>query len=249
MVTADFASDGFAILSYDPALEDWATTALTAARKVLQTQGDMRQGGTWRVGLDELPNAPDGSIGGVRLSGQWDAFVGTPQNWHPAQLSVVYPGYPKQEPQVSDAAFRYIAQRDAAHVDGLLAEGPAKRRHLREAHAFILGIPFTHVTQSPLVVWKGSHRIMQAAFARAYGGIAPAHWGDVDVTDIYHAARKEIFATCQRCACPVVLGQATLVHRHSLHGVAPWQTTGPSDQERIIAYFRPLLSDVSAWLD
>lgn len=247
-MTADFANDGFVVLPHDTAVADWATAASKPAHKVMQTKGDLRHGGTWRVGVDELPNAPDGSIAGVPLRGGWVDYVSTPAHWHQAQLSVVYPGYPKQDRQDSDAAHRYRLIRDAAHVDGLLPEGPAKRRHLREAHSFILGIPLTHVMQSPLVVWKGSHRIMKDAFAQAFAGVAPDVWGDLDVTDIYHEARRQVFATCERITCPVVLGQASLVHRHTVHGVAPWSASESAAQPRLIAYFRPLLGDVTTWL-
>lgn len=247
-MTAAFVKDGYCILPYDKAVAEWAEAALIAARVVVQTPGDLRHGETWRVGVDELPTAPDGSIGGVALRGGWDALIDPPSEWHRAQLSVVYPGYPQQDPQDSDTAHGYRLRRDAAHVDGLLPEGPQRRRHLREPHAFILGIPLNMATQSPLVVWEGSHHLMQAAFAKAFAGVPPAAWGDVDVTDIYQTARKTVFATCRRRECPVRPGQATLVHRHCLHGVAPWQDNKDRADSRMIAYFRPHLTTLMDWL-
>ncbi len=46
---------------------------------------------------------------------------------------------------------------------------------------------------------------------------------DVDITDAYTAARKRVFETCPRVALPGRPGQAVLLHRLSLHGVAPWR--------------------------
>ena len=43
---------------------------------------------------------------------------------HPAQLSVIYPGYPKPRVGESEAAGRYRAKRDAAHLDWLKMELP-----------------------------------------------------------------------------------------------------------------------------
>ena len=43
---------------------------------------------------------------------------------HPAQLSVIYPGYPKPRVGESEAAGRYRVKRDAAHLDGLKMKPP-----------------------------------------------------------------------------------------------------------------------------
>lgn len=248
MVTERYADDGFVVFPKDQPVLDWAQAAHVAALEVLKAPGDLRHGKTWRVGVDELPNAADGSIGGVALRGRWEDMITSPARWHQAQLSVVYPGYPGQDPTDSDAAYGYRLRRDAAHVDGLLPEGPDKRRHLREPHAFVLGLPLNDVQVSPLVVWRGSHRIMQAACATCFADVEPDAWGDVDVTEVYQAARREVFASCERIEVPVVPGQATLVHRHLLHGVAPWPDHDTSETGRMIAYFRPLVCDVRDWL-
>lgn len=145
---------------------------------------------------------------------------------------------------MTEAAFRYLANRDAAHLDGLLPEGPRKRRHLRETHGFVLGLPLSDVAASPLVVWPGSHRIITSVFRDAFEGVAPHNYGDLDVTEIYQSARKRVFEDCPRVEMPAKKGEATLLHRHLIHGVAPW--SGGAGV-RAIAYFRPLI-DPQHWL-
>ena len=248
MEVGDYGRDGCVVVPYDGAVHAWARAAYNVARDVAQTPGDLRHGKTWRVGVDELPNASDGSIAQVPLRGAWEQIVAPPADWHNAQLSIVYPGYPQQDHDESDGAHRFRVKRDAAHVDGLLPEGPDKSRHLREPHAFILGLPLNDVCASPLVVWPGSHVIMRAAFAEAFEGVAPADWGDIDVTEVYQAARRRVFAQCTRVVCTVQPGEASLVHRHLLHGVAPWGDAIATSEGRMIAYFRPHLRDVGGWL-
>ena len=247
-MTVAFDRDGYVVLPHDPTVLAWAKAAHDVAKGVVKTPGDMRHGGTWRVGVDELPNAPDGSIKGIALKGAWSSYVTVPEVWHCAQLSVVYPGYPQQDQTDSDAAHGFRIRRDAAHVDGLLPEGPRKRRHLREPHSFVLGLPLNDATASPLVVWQGSHKIIQAAFVTAFGGIDPSDWGDVDVTDIYQAVRREVFETCPRIELPALPGEATLLHRHLVHGVAPWRTGDAPEEGRMIAYLRPQVVDVVDWI-
>ena len=237
-----FTRDGFAHLPWDARVDRWAKVAADAADTV--DTSPHRHGGTWFVGVDALPNAADGSVSGVPLAGPWSPLITTPAVWHAAQVSVVYPGYPGQDPGESDAAHRYRRTRDAAHLDGLLPEGPMKRRHLREPHGFVLGLPLSDVADSPLVVWAGSHTVISKRFAAAFAGIAPAAWGDLDVTEIYQAARQEVFETCKRVLLPAKRGEATLLHRHMIHGVAPWESGAAP---RPIAYFRPLIP-VADWL-
>lgn len=233
------ATKGYMVLPYDPSVAAWAEAAYAVANSIDTTT--RRHGGTWFVGVDVLPNDPDGSVGGVAMP-----FADMCHHWHAAQLSIVYAGYPKQDVDESDAAHRFRLQRDAAHMDGLLPEGPDKRRHLREPHGFILGMPLNAVQASPLVVWEGSHVIMRAAFAAAFNGIAPQDYGDVDTTDVYQAARRKVFETCSRVEVRLQNGGAVLLHRHLIHGVAPWQ--GPEVGEgRMVAYFRPMI-DPKDWL-
>ncbi len=233
----DWAADGCVHFGQDPRVDQWARAAAKAAHRV--DRSEKRHGGTWFVGVDALPNTKDGAIDGVPLDGPWTSLVTPPATWHRAQLSIVYPGYPQKDTDESETAHRFRRNRDAAHMDGLLPEGSARRRHLREPHGFILGLPLADAADSPLVVWRGSHKIMQAAFARAFDGIDPASWGDVDVTEIYQDARREVFKTCARVALPARMGEATLLHRHLIHGVAPW---GDGAAPRPIAYFRPLIA-------
>lgn len=232
-------AEGYTVFEYRAEVARWAAAARDAGLEVLARGGERRHGATWFVGVDALPNEADGSVGGIPLRGPFLDHVTAPETWHQAQLSVVFPGYPRQDPGESDAAHRYRKNRDAAHVDGLLPEGPHKRRHLREPHGFILGLPLNDCVASPLVVWKGSHHLLRAAFAGAFDGIPPENWGDVDVTDIYQAARKTAFETCERVEISAHPGQAILLDRHLLHGVAPWDQA--QGEMRMIAYFRPLI--------
>ena len=249
------AKDGYMVLPWDRAVASWAMAAHPEALKTTANPAQqdhwLRHGQTWFVGVDALPNAPDGSIGGVALGGAWQDLVQLPTQWHKAQLSVIYPGYPRRDAAETDSAHQFRLTRDAAHLDGLLAEGPGKRRHLREPHSFVLGIGLNAVDAgaSPLVVWEGSHHLIRAAFAAAFAGIRPADWANVDVTDIYQAARGQVFATCPRRLITPAFGQAVLVHRLAIHGVAPWERGARALPEgRMIAYFRPILVDPADWL-
>jgi len=251
----ELTARGFAVLPHDPAVARWAVAARLAALEVtgdpVQQERWLRHGQTWFVGVDALPTAPDGSIGGVPLAGAWRAQVRLPQVWHRAQVSVVYPGYPGRDPADTDAAHAFRRDRDAAHLDGLLAEGPDKRRYLREPHGFILGLPLNRAdpAASPLVVWEGSHRIIQDAFALCYAGIAPQDRAGTDVTAVYQAARRAVFARCARRVVWAAPGQAVLMHRMAVHGVAPWQAGAAAPAEgRMVAYFRPVLDDPAEWL-
>jgi hypothetical protein len=90
---------------------------------------------------------------------------------------------------------------------------------------------------------------MQQALRAALAPHPPETWAEVDVTDAYQAARREVFATCRRTAVPIRPGEATLLHRHLIHGVAPWEAGAQAPVEgRIIAYFRPELPSVADWI-
>lgn len=238
---SDGMVSGYTVFDHDDRVADWAAAALDASNALDLTPD--RLGRTWHVGVDALPNAADGSVNGIPLQRPWQLKC---SQWHPAQISVVYPGFPGRDPGVSEAAHQFRLRRFGAHLDGLLPEGAKKRRHLREPHRFILGIPLNESTQAPLIVWPGSQLIMQAAFRRGYDGIDPENWGDMDVTEVYQAARREVFATCQPEPIVMKPGQSVLLHRHLIHGVGPWDS---DDQgKRIVAYFRPQFSDVRDWL-
>ena len=242
------AGSGWQRIGPHPAILAWAQAARQVALKTLAaTTEDWRCGGTWFVGVDALPSGPDGRIGGTPFP--WDALPLIPEPLHPAQLSVIRPGYPQPSDTESPAAFAYRQTRDAAHLDGLLPIGPDKRRMIREPHAWILGLPLNETAAAPLTVWDGSHLILRAALQQALGPYPPESWGDIDVTDAYLAARKQVFASCARIELPVRPGEVTLLHRLALHGVAPW---GPDDtappEGRMIAYLRPQLATVQDWL-
>lgn len=239
---------GWQRIGPDPAILAWAKAAQAAARTALATSPEpWRCGGTWFVGVDALPNGPDGAIGGTGFP--WHALPLLPEPLHPAQLSVIRPGYPQPAPDESPAAFAYRRDRDAAHLDGLLPIGPEKRRMVKEPHAWILGLPLTDTPASPLTVWEGSHAILRTALLGVLSSHPAETWGDIDITDAYQQARRDIFATCRRITLPARPGEATLLHRLTLHGVAPWKPGDSAPPEgRMIAYLRPQLARVQPWL-
>ena len=162
--------------------------------------------------------------------------------WDRAQVSICFPGYPQPWEGESEAAFRYRRDRDAAHVDGLRRVEPGRRRRLGETHAFILGIPLNETLPdaAPFTVYEGSHEIMRRALRERLSGIDPARWPEEDVTEAYHAARREAFETCPRVALHARPGEAYLAHRLVLHGVASWGESAET-HPRTIVYFRPEL--------
>lgn len=242
---------GWQKLGPDPRLAAWAAAALPAACAAIDRSADpWRCGGTWFVGVDALPNDADGGVAGVPFP--WQVVPLAPLPLHRAQLSTLRPGYPMPSDQESPAAFAFRRDRDAAHLDGLLPHGPDKRRKIVEPHAWILGIALNDcgAGASPLVVWEGSHILMQAALRAALSGHPSEIWADVDVTEAYQTSRKAVFDQCPRREVPIKPGEATLLHRHMIHGVAPWAEGAIAPCEgRIIAYFRPELATVAEWIN
>ncbi len=241
--------DGFRIYAHDDAVLNWSHTVHQVAMKLCQDPeirtANLRHAATWFVGVDELPNDEDGSVSGVPLAGSWTSDVHAQPHWHRAQISIVYPGYPQQDADESDANHRYRITRKAAHVDGLLPIGPTRRRFLREPHAFIVGLPLNVSDASPLVVWPGSHVVMGDAFRAGIAGGDPAA---IDLTDIYQAARRAVFDQIDPVQVHAEPGQAILLHRHLLHGVDVWHPSAIAPPEgRMIAYFRPEFS-AAEWL-
>ena len=99
------------------------------------------------------------------------------------------------------------------------------------------------------MIWEGSHLIMRAALHAALAGHAPDTWENVDVTEAYQAARREVFATCRRVELPGQVGEAVILHRLLIHGVAPWAAGAEAEAPgRVVAYFRPVLASVADWL-
>jgi len=242
---------GYTVFDYDARVAQWAQAAhgvacAVAARPRMRGPDNLRHGQTWFVGVDALPNKADGSIAGVPLEGPWQRRV-PDLPLHPAQVSIVYEGYPKQDAGESDANHRYRMRRAAAHVDGLLPVGPHRRRFAQEYHAYILSIPLGDVTASPTVVWPGSQRIMQTALRTAIG-FEPAD--QVDITQVYQDARREVFETCSPVPLVLTRGQSALLHPFILHGTQSWEgQDDPTGQGRMIAFFRPECAGGAAqWL-
>lgn len=255
-----FLSKGWCRFAYDEMLADWVEHALPAARAAVTAPANAawwRCGGTWFVGVNALPNDASGAVtDGMPIRGHAIEFIHrelglTEFAWDRAQVSVVYPGYPQPMASESAAGFRYRRERAAAHIDGVLREGPRKRRHLRKHHRFILGIPMVTVGAgaSPLVVWEGSHEIVRRTLMDRFGNVPPARWQDEDITALYRSVRNRIFVECARVHLAAQPGEAYLLHRLALHGVAPWSasaTAGPDG--RMIVYFRPELDAPDEWL-
>ena len=97
-----------------------------------------------------------------------------------------------------------------------------------------------------MVVWEGSHEIMRARLLAALEGIGEADWLQSDLTAAYMAARREAFEHCRRVELPARPGEAYVLHRLCLHGVAPWRK---GEAPRMVAYFRPgMPGGAGAWL-
>ncbi|MDJ1009479.1 MAG: hypothetical protein QNJ13_16825 [Paracoccaceae bacterium] len=232
----------------DAALAPWVDAAEVRARAALEAP-DLarwwRAGGTWFVGVDALPNDTAGRMpGGPSPRGAAIDAARAVANapWHRLQLSCLRPGYPRIGAEEDAAQHRFRLKRDGAHLDGLLPEGPRRRRHLREPHAFILGIALTEADPgaSPLVVWEGSEKVLLGAIGAAFEGVPPGSRGDVDLTEVYAAARRAVFESCARVPVPLARGEAVLLHRAALHGIAPWAAGALADPAgRAIAYLRP----------
>ncbi len=239
----------------------WRDSALGAARATLSDPRYARwhrYGNTWFAGVNVLPNRDDGGVGdGDPLGGRVIDFIGETLGldgftWDRAQVSVCFPGYPQPMAGESEGRARFRREHDAAHVDGLLPEGEHRRRHLREHHGFILGIPMVEfdAAAAPFVVYEGSHEIMRAAFSRRFAGIAPADWGDIDLTEVYHDARRQAFADSARVEVHARPGETFLVHRLLLHGTAPWMDdAGAGPDGRMICFFRPPLLGPADWIE
>lgn len=256
-----FLERGWCRFPHDPVLTGWVAHARAAARAAVAAPENaqwLRCGGTWFAGVNVLQNdgrgaLPDGGpLAGEAVEFIHDALGIREFDWDRGQVSVCYPGYPKPMPSESETAYRYRLRRDAAHVDGLLPEGPERRRHLREHHGFILGIPMVDADAgaSPFVVWEGSHEIVRNVFRNLYEGTPPNQWGELDVTEAYHDVRRTIFETCERVEIAARPGEAYLTHRLALHGVAPWAdraSAGPDG--RMVVYFRPEYGGPEDWLN
>lgn len=254
-MVGDLSTLGWQRIGFDPNLLIWADAANNLTEQAMQNP-DLAHWWvcekTWFVGVDALDNDPNGTLpDGTRLpaaltkllTSQFGAFP-----LHKAQASVIRPGYPRPRDNESAAAFRYRERRDAAHVDGLKTEGPERHRMVKEPHAYVLGIPLNEAPKdaAPLVVWEQSHEIMRAALTAALAPVAEEDRGNVDITQAYQDARREVFETCKRVTVHAAPGEAYLMHRLAVHGMAPWRAE--VSQDRRIAYFRPDMTSVNEWL-
>ena len=241
---------GWHLFSREESVARWAEHAAGLIHGILSAPENaewFRGESTWFVGVDCLPNDTAGRLpDGPALSGRFQNHV-PEMPLHRAQLSVVFPGYPRPIAGESEGATRYRRNRDGAHVDGLLPVGPDRRRKVLEPHAYILGVPLTNSASkaSPLVVWDGSHDIMRSAFERELKAHPPESWSDADLTEVYQHARAEVFASCRRVELPVRVGETILLHPMLVHGIAPWSAADV--EPRAVAYFRPM-TDIATWL-
>ncbi|MEP2530931.1 hypothetical protein [Shimia sp.] len=257
----EFFKRGWTTTPFDASVLQWSARAKLAGQAAMNDPAFADWWvceNTWFIGVDALSNDETGAVGGSKPLGgapksAIETLFGAWPRLHKAQLSVVRPGYPKPRAGESAAAFGYRLRRDAAHVDGIKLVGPDRKRHLEERHAWILGLPLTQngPDEAPLVVWEGSHEIMRRALMRFLAAYPESDWEHVDVTDCYKNARREVFETCDRIPVISAPGEGFVLHRLSLHGVAPWarESAAPNPQ-RMIAYFRPRLRDpISNWLN
>lgn len=256
----DFFVRGWCQFPHDDHLLNWVKHAKEPARATvaaLKFSHWLRCGRTWFVGVNALPNNASGAVpAGVPLQGYAVDFIEehlcSPRiSWDAAQVSVCYPGYPLPMENESSNAYQYRLNKDAAHVDGLLPEGPDRRRHLREWHRFILGIPIVEFSRdaAPFVVWEGSHHIVRRVLGARLADSPPTCWGEEDITAAYNEARAEVFSNCVRREIWVPPGEAFLAHRLCLHGIAPWSPTATATADgRMICYFRPEYATAAEWL-
>jgi len=257
-----YRARGWTVFERDEAMTEWASACAPVAERLAADPAHdhwWRCGRTWFAGVNILPNDPRGGVaaeGVPPLSGAALDFIETALGFRglafdAAQISVVTEGYPAQGAEETEAAWRYRVKRCAAHVDGLERIMPERRRKLSETHSFLLGIPLSDATaeQGAFVIWDGSHEVMRAAFRARLNGIDPVEWREVDITDAYTEARKQVFETCEPVEIAPGLGASYVMHPLSLHGVAPWRDgAGPP---RAVAYYRPdaFGGDPVAWLE
>ncbi|WP_370229918.1 hypothetical protein [Cognatishimia sp.] len=258
-LVAQFHKKGWLRFSFDADVAAWAAAARVAGLRAAQ---DAKHAywwqcqNTWFVGVDALDNAADGSIDGIGLGegllAKLRGLFNELPPFHPAQVSIIKEGYPKPREGETEAAFGYRLRRDAAHVDGLRLNRETSARVCDEYHQFILGLPLNpaNAAASPMVLWEGSHHIMQPALAQALADHPQDAWPNVDIAQPYKAARREVFDRCTRLELAAKPGEAYVIHRHLLHGVAPWGQGASADPEgRMIAYFRPeMAGGIQSWI-
>jgi len=257
----EYLEHGWCTFPFDQALADWVESSLHTARQSVREKSNqkwLRHNGTWFAGVNALDNDFTGAVsGGLPLAGAAMEFVTKRLGFDAvrldcAQVSVCYPGYPQPSADEPEPAFGYRLRRDAAHIDGLLREGPKRKRYIREHHGFILGIPMVRFSRdaAPFVAWRGSHHLAKQAFSSVLNDHAENIWPTIDVTERYKALRREIFERCERVEIALQPGEAFLVHRLALHGTGRWQPAATAGQDgRMICFFRPDNVTPSEWLN
>ena len=251
--------NGWEIFPFEKSVIDWIKYAKPAAIIASKNKNHrskwMRSNGTWFVGVDALPNNAKGIIKGSEsldcMALRQARNIAGSLPLHRGQVSVTYSGYPQKSSNESQSAFNFRLKRDSAHIDGLKPIGLTRRRFLIEPHAWILGLPIDeNITGcSPTVVWEDSHKIIKRCLLSVFRGICPEDWHKVDLTKIYKEARKEVFEKCNRIELLANPGETFLIHRLTVHGIAPWINKSKSNKKRrILIYFRPKLRQISDWL-
>ena len=258
---SSFNRCGWAVVHEDSGMSKWIVTAKKSVLKRLNSnQLDTKQfkcGGKWFVGVNFLDNDKNGRLDnfefdGIAVRAIKDHFGELFKFWDKAQVSICYEGYPKPSDDETSAAFAFRKNKFGAHVDGILPIGKSKRRYAREFHTFILGIPLESydIFAAPLVVWEGSHQIVRGYLSKKLLNTSVKSWKNIDITQTYHEARKEIFLKCRKKIIMVPAGGSYILHRLALHGVMPWKKTGDLEaNSRKIVYFRPVLKAPQLWLD
>lgn len=257
----DLAQKGWHRLSASEELNAWSEVHLSAAQNCMgdkQHKQWWRYQNTWFAGVNALPNDDKGAVGDKPPLPQSlrqllaDYCQTSIQAMDQGQISALFPGYPQPDPQQSKAANHFRKHHFAAHLDGLVPHGPDRRRLLTEQHSFILGISLTDhpANAAPLMVWPGSHMILQKWLIDHLGSLPESDWCTFDLTQSYQQTRQQILADIQPQAIHLDQGDAYVFHRHMLHGMGSWppKAVDHNAQGRILAYFRPCWHQPQAWL-
>ena len=252
----EFEYKGWIKFEFDHRVARWAKAANSKITLKLKNKEILKNNltcqGTWFVGVDALDNDSDGALGKISLSGPFKSLMKSfeTSGLHSAQVSIIFEGYPKPRDQESESSFNFRLKRDAAHVDGLIADFPGGPRKLKEPHAFVLGIPINQAPKgaSPIVVWEGSHHLISQALKRLFLNRDPGEWKDLDIREVYLQTRKTVFEKCKRRVLHANLGESYMIHRLCVHGISPWHSGVKNFPEgRKIAYFRPELQYLADW--
>ncbi len=258
----NYQRDGWYQFSADDQILGWLESIQTVVGQAIaapQNQHWWRYQGTWFVGVNVLPNDGRGRVNaGPTLTGAAANFLAKYLKadlgaFDKAQLSIVRAGYPQADKHETKAALAYRRDRDAAHIDGLLKDAVAAGRYAREYHHYLWAIALHDgsLCTSPLVVWRGSHRLIQDSFRRFFADKDIESISQYDVSECYAATRKQVFEQCERVALPLQRGQSVVAHRFLLHGTAPWSRSQRGIKQtdaRGLCFFRPELKDLHRWL-